>query len=331
MAIFRCGTCNILREVSNNYIGQAVKCPQCQQVSPIHNTVDFISKVLERYTLLNKELGELRKQVGADESAIQLPMGEPSLSDVDIYNADIMKVSQQHEKIIQWFKKQSIHAEVDHKSIDTSGFFDEIACQIGNNYDTLKPVLDQIRYQQRRNGTYVNLHLSKNSQKEIREITQFCHDLYKYSFVAKYFYQKQEKVVRLTLQQAQAITSFFAGEWLEWYVFIRLLELIQEKQLNASCLRSVKIVFPNEDQHELDVFLLINDSIPVCIECKTGEFRQQIDKYTTLRKRLNLEGSQFVICVIGLEEDQARGLGSMYDMVFTNESNFIEHIEQLLP
>lgn len=330
MALFRCNQCNHLREVSNNYIGQAVKCPQCQAVNPIHNTVDFVTRLLDRYMAIGKELQGLRQQSGTP-TASNAASADTSLHELDINNSNLLAESQQHLAIVQWFKQKGIKLDINEKSIDTSGFFDEVARNIGDNYDVLKLVVEQIRYRQRKGHTFFNLQLAKNSQKEIRQITQFCQELYKYSFVSRYNYQKDEKVVRLTLQSAQAVTEFFAGEWLEWYVFIKLLELINEKQLNASCLRNLTIHFPNEDQHELDVFFLLNGSIPVCIECKTGEFRQQIDKFVNLRKRLQLDSQQFVLCVIGLEDDQAQGLSSMYDMTFTNESNFLDHIEQLLP
>jgi len=65
---------------------------------------------------------------------------------------------------------------------------------------------------------------------------------------------------------------------------MKLLEYFQEKQLPTSCVRNLIVKFPNEDSHELDVFFLVNNSIPVCIECKSGEFRQHIDKYSNADK-----------------------------------------------
>lgn len=117
---------------------------------------------------------------------------------------------------------------------------------------------------------------------------------------------------------------------MEWFVFMKLLEFVREQQLPVACLRSLSVIFPNEDVHELDVFFLINNRIPVCIECKTGEFRQHIEKYSTLRKRLKLEKTQFLLCVIGLSQEQTQGLSSMYDVTFVNEKNFLQHVEQLL-
>jgi hypothetical protein len=77
---------------------------------------------------------------------------------------------------------------------------------------------------------------------------------------------------------------------------MKLLGLFQEKGRQVSCTRSLEVIFPNEDLHELDVFFLVDGSTPVCVECKTGEFRPEIDKYLRLRKRLGIDRSQFILC-----------------------------------
>jgi len=191
-------------------------------------------------------------------------------------------------------------------------------------------ISEQIKYIQQKGYTNVKLALSRKNQKQIKAMTKFCQELYEYSFVAKYFYQKKEKIIRLTLQTAPAIKKFFLGEWMEWFVLIKTLEFFREKQLPCACLRNLAVTFPNEDSHELDVFFLINNRIPVCIECKSGEFRQQIDKYSKLRKRLKIDKTQFLLCVIGLSLEQTQGLTSMYDVTFVNEKNFLQYVEHLL-
>ena len=89
------------------------------------------------------------------------------------------------------------------------------------------------------------------------------------------------------------------------------------------------MVFQNEDQYELDVFFLINGTTPLCIECKTGEFRKDIEKYSVLQKRLKLDDGQFLICAVGLSDKQSQGLTSMYDVSFVNEKNFLQQVEEI--
>ena len=330
MALLRCSKCGHLREVSNTYIGKSVKCPQCKEVAPIHNTVMFVEKVLEKYFSLNKELHQLQEQLTPSEVKNPSIENQQSLENIDIYNTSALANSDQYKPIQQWFQQRQIEIEVNQKAIDTTGFFDEVALALGNQYGILKVVSDQIKYVQRKGYINVKLNLAKKNQKQTQAITKFCRDLYDYSFVAKYFYQNREKIIRLNLQTSPAVVNFFNGEWMEWFVFMKLLEYFSEKQLPVACLRNLVVTFPNEDSHELDVFFLIDNRIPVCIECKSGEFRQDIDKYVKLRKRLKIDETEFLLCVVGLSQKQALGLSSMYELTFVNEDNFLEHVERLL-
>ncbi len=255
---------------------------------------------------------------------------QPSREQIDIHHTAALKTSQQYTLILQWFQQKNIEVAANMNALDTTGFFDEVAVTLGDNYRILREVSDKIKYLQQKGYVNLKLMLSKKSQHDIACITKFCQELYAYSFVTQYVYQKQEKIVRMSLQTVPVIINFFNGEWLEWFVFMKLLELCHAKNIHYSCLRNLSITFPNKDIHELDVFFLLNSRIPVYIECKSGEFRQHIEKYSTLRKRLNLDKAQFLIFVMGLTHEQAQGLTAMYDLTFVNECNFLEHVLALL-
>lgn len=335
MALFRCNKCGHLREVASEHIGKSAKCPQCQHIAPIHDTVAFVEKILEKYFALQKELIKLQQTTNASDpleiQVIDQPSGELfSLKDIDIHNTTELANDQQYQPIIEWFGAKKVTVKVNPKELDTTGFFDEMAVELGNNYEVLREVSEKIKRIQNKGYTNVHFQLAKKSQKHIQEIVNFCNQLYRFSFVAKCFYQKHEKVVKLTLQTAPAIVQFFNGTWLEWFVFIKVFNLLQEKHTPFSGARSLTVTLPNEDFHELDVFFLINNNIPLCIECKSGEFRQDLDKYSRLRKRLAIDRSHFILCVAGLSDEQAQGLTSMYEVTLVNEKNLIPHVEQLL-
>jgi len=292
--------------------------------------VAFIKNVIEKYRSKSLELQQLKQEVSRAEIPEVEVVEETPLEAIDIYNTSALTQKEQYLAIVEWFQKKQIQIEVDQKAIDTTGFFDEVALGLGNQYNLLQEVTDKIKRIQAKGYTNVKLTLTSKSQKEVRAITSFCQQLYEYSFVAKYFYHKKDKIIRLTLQSSPTIKNFFTGEWMEWYVFIKSLEFYRDKKLSISCLRSLIVTFPNEDSHELDVFFLVNNRIPICIECKTGEFRQDIDKYSKLRKRLHLDKAQFLLCVVGLSQEQAQGLTAMYDITFVNENNFLQYVEKLI-
>lgn len=336
MGVFRCNSCGYLAEAANDTIGSSLDCPVCARANLVYDTMFFIRKVLDKYFALRTAYKQLQTELDSPESTElpespeSVPAGDTRLDGIDLHNTNLLSTGDQHRPIEDWFAAKKIVIKANHKAIDTSGFYDEAAIEIGKNLELYKPLLDQIRFAQSRGFTQVNVSLEKCSQKSAQAITAFCRNLYEYSFLARCFHQKPERNLRLTLQTAPQIRDFFAGEWFEWFALMQVLELCQEKRVVFSCARNLSVVFPNEDLHELDLFWLINAERPVCIECKTGEFRALINKYSGLRKRLGLAKEQFVLCVAGLPDEQASGLSSMYDITLTSERGLKSHLDSLI-
>lgn len=108
------------------------------------------------------------------------------------------------------------------------------------------------------------------------------------------------------------------------------LGLLQEVRHAAAVVRQLDIVFDNQDLHELGVFMLLDGAKPVLVDCKSGEFRQDIEKYLKLRKRLGIDRSQFIIYSPDLGEDQAAALSNMYELTFANRERLTAHLQSLL-
>ena len=329
MAIFRCHKCGYLREVPNQHIGKKVKCPVCQQVMPIYDTLVFVKKVLEKYLSMRTEFRHLQKSLPSATTEIS-EKANKNAEEIDIFNTTAMAEKQQYQPILNWFKSKNIQLNIDKEAVDTTGFFDEVAMKLGNNYDLLKVMIDKIKRTQKKGYTNVTLNLSDYNQEEAALIKEFCEELYEYAFVAKYFVNRNQNKIHLSLQTAQPIVKFFNGEWLEWFAFMKLLAFCHERQISFSGLRSFSIHFPNKDQNELDTFFLINGVIPVFVECKSGEFRHFIDKYIKLRKRLNMDKTHFFMLVLGLSDEQIQGLTRMFEITFVNEKTFVKKISTLL-
>lgn len=329
MAIFRCNKCGHIREVGNDYIGKSVKCPKCDNAATIYDTIAFFNALIKKHIAQTKELHKLRKELTNDNSA-QETVETFTLEGIDIHNTNVFTQDNSFVPIIQWFEKQNIQVQINPSAVDTTGFFDEIALLIGNNFSVLNFVASQIKYIQNKGFTNVKLELSKKNQKEIQQITSFCKTLHEYSFVARYHYQKKDKIIYLTLQTAPKIREFFNGIWMEWFALMKLLEFFLEKKITPACSRNLDISFSGGNSNELDIFFLTENEIPICIECKSGEFRQDINKYLSLRKQLNIGKNQFVICVFGLSQEQAQGMTSMYELTFVNENTLINHLQTVI-
>ena len=135
--------------------------------------------------------------------------------------------------------------------------------------------------------------------------------------------------MRIVLQKATSVRRFFAGEWLEWYVLIVCLRLCQKRKVKFSCARNITLTFSNDEKRELDVLLLINHTQPIYIEYKSGDFRQDLDKYVMLSKRLAIGHKHFILCVADLQTEQAKGLSAMYGLTFVNIQTLDQHLLSL--
>lgn len=283
----------------------------------VYGTVFFVEEIVKRLAVASREL-QLLKAASAE-----LPTASS--------NAPLVASTSDPEgPIKRWFADRKIEAQFDPALSDTSGFFDDTAVKIGDDYGLFAELIDRVRFAYRKSHTNVTLELGQLSQKDGQTVTQLCRWLYDHTFFSRFHYQKPEKIVRLTLQSAPAIRQFFEGGWLEWYALMAVQEAAQSRHPLQASARGVKVSFPNEDLHELDVVCLPGDNTPICIECKSGEFRRDIDKYLRLRKRLDIPRQRFLILSPELTQEQAEGLSAMYELSFVNLNTLKPHLQRLL-
>lgn len=326
MSVYRCNHCGYLAEESAAATGQKMPCARCGQPVTVYGTVFFIEKVLERYAATLRELKAL-KAIEAQEpppdapEAATTPNGRPASqaeTDTDFHNTRELATASQHAPLAEWFKARKIQATFDYAAVDTTGYFDDAALQLGTRFELLAPLLDHLCWAYRKNVPAINVELGKLPQKDGQAINKLCREFYSHTLFARYYYQKPEKVIRLTLQPASTVRRFFEGGWLEWFALMQGLRVCQQRHVTVAAARGAKLTFGDEDLHELDVVLLPQQGQPVVIECKSGEFRREIDKYSRLRKRLGLDRARFILFAPDLRDEQTASLGAMYELSFAN-------------
>ncbi len=324
MAISRCNKCGTVTELERKLIGTNQSCIRCETPNPVYDTVVFINKVLEQFFAQRTELTALRANTSQSQETSH-PM-----SSVDIHNSDWLTLESQHLPVIDWFKSKSIAATINAGAVDTSGFFDEAAVAIGSDYELLGEFCERIRYAQQKEYNSALIHLDKKSIDDVKALESFARKLHEYSLVARFFNNKEEKNLRLILQNAPAVRRFFAGEWLEWFALMTSVRIFNERNAEYACARNLILSYPQNEKRELDVFFLINKTKPLYIECKTGEFRQDLDKYISLKKKLNIEQKYFILCVSDLDPEQGKGLSAMHGLTFVNVQTLEQHLSTLV-
>lgn len=326
MAISRCNQCGTISEHERNLVETRQPCVQCGTSTIVYDTVYFVKKLSDIYFAQRKELNAIRP----NETITSKVESKKALETFDIHNSDILSSLVQHKPIIDWFKTKSITATANVDAVDTTGFFDEAAIAIGTDFDLLGEVCERIRYAQLKEYNSNIIYLDKKSKADAKSLEDFIQQLYKHSLIARLISNKKEKSIRIVLQNAPSVRRFFAGDWLEWYALLIALRICQERKVEFSCARSMTLTFAPTEKREIDVFFLINNTQPILIECKTGDYRQELDKYVALRKALGINQSHFILCVADLDGDQLKGLSAMYRMTFVNTQTLGPHLLTLI-
>ncbi len=347
MPIYRCSQCGFVSEDALTPVHSQAACGRCGKPSTVYGTVFFVEELVKRLAAATRELNALKLQAPAAPAApaahspaaasasasAPTPAPAPARPGPAAPQANVqgLATDAQHAPLKAWFAARQIDARLDPARVDTSGFFDDAALLLGGNHALFAELIDRVRYAYRKSHTGVTLELAQLAQKDAQAIHQLCRQLYEHTFFARCHYQKPEKILRLTLQSVPAVRQFFDGGWLEWYALLALTAQLRGHPGGASCARGVEVVFPNEDLHELDVVALpAGQAAPICIECKGGEFRRDIDKYLRLQKRLGLERGRFILCSAELSDEQAAGLSAMYELSFVNLTTLAPHLQRLL-
>ncbi|GAB3362882.1 MULTISPECIES: PDDEXK family nuclease [Giesbergeria] len=333
MPLYRCNACGYVAEENITPVGKSMSCNRCAQPVTVFGTVFYVEKLLERYTEIRRELQALRAL--ETPRVVNPPLAPeervaPATATQKATETNLATLAQ-HAPLQAWFQSHQLQVDFDIENVNTAGYFDEAAQAFGTRYELFGELIGRVCWSYRKAHTGLNLELARLPQKDAQAINQLCRNLYEHTFFSRYHYQKPEKIVRLSLQSAPAVRRFFEGGWLEWFALMEVLAVwnTHQPRLSLSVARGARIKFANEDLQELDVLALSGNHAPVCIECKTGEFRRDLDKLLRLRKRLGIPRERFIICALDLDDAQASSLNAMYDMSFVTLSTLRPHLQHL--
>ena len=330
MGIYRCNHCKHIQEyIYHTSLPPTAKCAKCQQDVTVYDTTFFVEHIISRYVVAKRELESLKNQLNDDETE-QPEKNTDALENVSFHESNQLANAKQHQQLANWFKKKNIQVEFNYSAVDMSGFYDEAAEKIGKNYAIFSNILDHMRWGYGKSVSNLNFELKKFNQKEQQQINNLCREFYSYTLFSTYKYLKQDKIIKVKLQTATPVRQFFMGGWLEWFVLNTVVENVLAKKVKFSVARSAKIRFQNEDLHELDVILYTQNGEPMMIECKSGEYRKDLDKYLNLRKRLNIPAQNYILLVLDINDAQAKSMSSMYDLTFATLNTLAECVKKVI-
>jgi hypothetical protein len=205
MAISRCNSCGTLTEHEREMVGTQMSCARCESSSPIYDTVYFLSKLFDQYFAQRNELKTLR----AAAPATTLQHSEVAESPFNIHNSDLLSSEAQHKPIVDWLRSKNISATINMDAVDTTGFFDEAAVAIGNDFELLGEICERIRFAQLKEYTSTLLHLDKKTAEDAKALESFARKLHDYSLLARCIVNREEKIFALSCKMRPVSGAFF--------------------------------------------------------------------------------------------------------------------------
>ena len=245
-------------------------------------------------------------------------------------DTDLFANKEQHEHIKKWLHSKNIAVTFDYAAVDMSGYFDESAELIGDNFPLLEKHLKTIRYLYSNDKKGLTIDCAALPPQDSQKLQEIFRQLYEYTVIAKYSYRADEQKIRMTLNVAEPVKRFFTGGWLEWFATIKLLKEARAKGKQFSIARSVVVQHGNGDKHEFDVVFMPEGETPIFIECKSGEFRQSLDKYIRICKKFALPTQNWLLLAAEIDEKQAAAFEKMYPVRFCGMSHFLQKVQPLI-
>lgn len=204
---------------------------------------------------------------------------------------------------------------------------------MGNNYSKISAVYKAIK-SKLSTGESVRIYMRNFTQEEIGYSCQFCHNLYKLTFLSYYKYLKSPKYQIIAApNRIPLVINFLTGHWLECYVVNEIEELIKKLNINkeTSFLLNPQIILPNGDDFELDVLFSVEEDI-YWIESKTSDYHHYLEKYSKMAKLLSSEKVHPFLILTDVPQQTCNKLSNLFGMEVLNIENFSEVMfEELKP
>ena len=329
MAIYRCNRCGHLSESADVEVGTSSACPACGTDNPVYPTVAFVRTMLDRYFATRRELTDakaelerlqvqmlqhLQTQGTQTTTGESTPTGHSLPMDFDTRNTDHFCSRVQVAPVLEWFREAGVSADLDPRSLETSGHFDEVSAQIGGRYPQLREIVERIRAAQKQDYSFINIDLGKRSAAEVKTLHDFCQLLGDSGFLSKYLYQEGDQAVRLSLRNSESVRRFFDGGWLGWFSFMLGLRHLVHAGVEFSVAREVSLSWPKDDGHALDLVFLVGQGPPLCVQCRSGDVMPHVDRLLHVRQRLGIAPEHYLLCASDLSETQAEELARRHGL-----------------
>ncbi len=254
----------------------------------------------------------------------------------DIYSKKIVEEAVEEtqdeeaaQTTIEWFRGKGIEVENYYEPdprIDA--LLDKLSLYLGDNYSILKHFHNKLRASA---GKSTQLRLATYDSGAKRIHNQYLKKLISSDYLKRGKIVKRkdsEDFITATSYDRPDVKGFLDGAWFERFIYDKVIELFDSEGIDYQYLRNPKVVYPNGDLSELDLFFLVNGN-PLLIECKaTQRYHEGLEKFDTHRKRLNLNASNAIFVVLDIDETEAHLRNHHWNITVADQNDFLVRIKE---
>lgn len=228
--------------------------------------------------------------------------------------------------IKNYFKMKGIEIEREQKYKEDS--ISAHAYHIGRNYLLLEGMIKKIKRAYQYENYYLNWIVTNPSH--LKSIHKILKQLEANNLI--YRYKFSSNLIELRVNPNSFCRAFFLGIWLEKYICQIFYTIITKElcnyffNLDYEILSNVILRFPSKITKELDVLVRIYDSF-YWVECKTGDFEYEINKYRSLKNYVGFEDDNSFLVVPYVCENYAQQLAELSGINIYNLYNNKLHVD----
>ncbi|MFM2053695.1 MAG: hypothetical protein RL456_1732 [Pseudomonadota bacterium] len=344
MAFFRCNRCGHLAEPPEDLLGSRMACPACGAEHEVYPTLRFVRTLLDRYFAARRELADARHEIDALKARLaepapaapapapaDLPHAAPPRPRLDVGDTDHFCSKLQIAPVLDWLRQfPQLHVDLDPRSLDTSGPWDEVSAAIGADPVRAGDLVTRIRHAQQQDYSFLNLDLGRRTPEDTAALHAFGRQLAGAGLLAKFLAQEGEPVVRLSMPKGDAARRFFEGGWLTWFAFMASLRHLVACGRDFSVARDISLDWPRDEGHRLDMLYLI-DGLPLAVQCRVGDPSAHMERLLHLRDRLGIVPDRYLLCVAEQTPAQADALARRHGVPVDTPATLAARLQGLLP
>lgn len=306
-----------------------------KEINRLRNKIEELNERIEnsRKNQLDNDIGI---QTENSEAKINSMVSEISIltknsQDESInQDEDDIAADEDVQRIIDWFDSRDVslenYYEPDH-TIDN--LLDGLSIYLGDNYS----VLNQFHWRLRRSvGKTFRFNLDGYDSRAKSILNQYLKKLRSSDYLSSGRLVKRpdnSDFILASSHNRSDIQGFFDGGWFERFIYYKAVELLDSEGIDYQYIRGAKIIYPNNEYSELDLFFLI-DKKPLLIECKSGQNHDEgISKFVQHRERLGLEVDEAIFVVLDIDEAAAYIRTRNWKITVTDQNSFLHVIQKL--